>query len=288
MRERSSRPFNDWQAHIAWRAAVLAVAFAVMPAAGVSPLAAQQDDEDWIEDCRDRSDRDDRVTFCDVRVERINPRGTIRVDAGTNGGVIVRGSNRRDVEIHARIQATARSASDARSLADDIMIDARSTTIRADGPDTNNRAWWSVTFVVYVPNASDLDLVAHNGPVSISDVEGRIEANTQNGPLSLREVAGDITARTQNGPLTIELSGSTWRGRGLDAETQNGPVRLSIPENYSARLQTGTVNGPFTTDVPLMVTSLNRRSQRIDTTLGQGGPIIRAVTTNGPVSIAHR
>jgi hypothetical protein len=53
-------------------------------------------------------------------------------------------------------------------------------------------------------------------------------------------------------------------------------------------LQTGTVNGPFTTEVPLMVTSLGRRSQRIDTTLGRGGPTIRAVTTNGPVSISHR
>lgn len=268
--------------------ATLALAVSALIALPAAPASAQQEDEDWLADCRERSGRNDRETFCDVRVERIAASRLIRVDAGTNGGVIVRGSSRRDVEIHARVQASAETSGSARALADDVMIDARGSTIRADGPETNRGESWSVTFVVYVPHASDLDLVAHNGPVSITEVEGRIEANTQNGPLSLREVAGDITARTQNGPLTIELSGSTWRGRGLDAETQNGPVRLSIPENYSARLQTGTVNGPFTTEVPLMVTSLGRRSQRIDTTIGQGGPLIRAVTTNGPVSIAHR
>jgi hypothetical protein len=252
------------------------------------PASAQVDDDEWLTDCRERSDRNDRYTFCDVRVERVSARGTIRVDAGTNGGILVRGSNRRDIEIHARIQTTAESASEASAMADDVTIDARGTTISAAGPDTGNREWWSVTFVVYVPASSDLDLVAHNGPVSITDVEGRIEAHTQNGPLTLRQVAGDITARTQNGPLSVELSGTTWRGQGLDAETQNGPVRLTIPEGFSARLQTGTVNGPFTTDVPLMVTSLGRRSQRIDTTLGQGGPMIRAVTTNGPVTITRR
>jgi DUF4097 and DUF4098 domain-containing protein YvlB len=281
---------SDADRHVAriTRAVATMLVMVAAVAMGAAPVSAQQDDEDWISDCRDRSSRNDRATFCDVRVERVNARGTIRVDAGTNGGVIIRGSNRRDVEVHARIQTNAESSSLARAMADEITIDARGSTIRADGPDARNRGGWSVTFVVYVPSMSDLDLVAHNGPVSISDVEGRIEANTQNGPLSLRQVAGDITARTQNGPLTIELSGATWRGRGLDAETQNGPVRLSIPENYSAQLQTGTVNGPFTTEVPLMVTSLGRRSQRIDTTLGRGGPTIRAVTTNGPVSISHR
>ncbi len=273
------------------RAPRLTALLAIPLAFGVfegEPVAAQVDDEDWIADCRDRSERNDRYTFCDVRVELVNARGTIRVDAGMNGGVLVRGSNRRDVEVHARIQTRAESESDARLIADDIIIDTRGATITADGPETRDRESWSVTFVVYVPAASDLDLVAHNGPVSISDVEGRIEARTQNGPLSLQQVAGDVTARTQNGPLSVDLSGSTWRGRGLDAETRNGPVHVRIPEGYSARLQTGTVNGPFTTDVPLMVTSLGRRSQRIDTTLGQGGPVIRAVTTNGPVSIERR
>jgi DUF4097 and DUF4098 domain-containing protein YvlB len=145
-----------------------------------------------------------------------------------------------------------------------------------------------VTFIVYVPATSDLDLVAHNGPVSVSDVDGRIDARTQNGPVSLHDVSGDVVARTQNGPLTVDLAGSTWRGEGLDAETHNGPVRITIPEGYSAQLQTGTVNGPFSSDVPLTVTSLGRRNRRIDTTLGRGGPMIRAVTTNGPVVIQQR
>src|SRR5690606_23477122 len=91
-------------------------------------------------------------------------------------------------------------------------------------------------------------------------------------------------ARTQNGPLTVRLTGSTWSGAGLDAEASNGPVTLYVPDGYSANLETGTINGPLSSDVPLTITRLGRRSH-IDTVLGSGGPRVRVVTTNGPVSI---
>jgi hypothetical protein len=102
-------------------------------------------------------------------------------------------------------------------------------------------------------------------------------------------VSGQVNARTQNGPLTVELHGAQWNGQGLDAETRNGPVRLSIPDGYNARLETGTVNGPFDTEVPLQVTLTGRqRSRRIEATLGSGGPLVRALTTNGPVVIRRK
>ena len=72
------------------------------------------------------------------------------------------------------------------------------------------------------------------------------------------------------------------------AETSNGPLTLEIPERYNAQLETGTVNGPFTSDIPLSVRLSGRRTQRIEATLGSGGPPVRAVTTNGPVTIRAR
>jgi hypothetical protein len=84
----------------------------------------------------------------------------------------------------------------------------------------------------------------------------------------------------------VELGGTTWEGAGLDAETRNGPISISIPSNYSAVLETGTVHGPFETEIPLQVRiEPGESSRRFRVELGSGGPLVRVVTTNGPVSI---
>jgi DUF4097 and DUF4098 domain-containing protein YvlB len=260
-------------------------ALALIPA-GLS--AQRTSDDDWLRDCREPESRSSRAVFCDVRVERVAAGRTLRIDAGQNGGIRVVGSNRSDVEVHARIQVRAETENDAQDIAKDVELRLEPGSISSRGPSTGRRESWSVTFVVYVPTRTDLDLSAHNGPVGIDDVSGAIEATTVNGPLSLSGVAGDVTARTQNGPLNIDLTGSRWDGEGLDAETRNGPVHLSVPDGYSAQLETGTVNGPFDTEVPLTVTQLGRVNRRIESKLGSGGARVRAITTNGPVVIRRR
>jgi DUF4097 and DUF4098 domain-containing protein YvlB len=83
----------------------------------------------------------------------------------------------------------------------------------------------------------------------------------------------------------VHLSGTRWDGVGLDAEAHNGPVDLAIPERYNAKLETGTVNGPMDLAFPLTVTVQGRLTQRIQSTLGEGGATVRVVTTNGPLTI---
>ncbi|HET9012255.1 MAG TPA: hypothetical protein VFN38_10610, partial [Gemmatimonadaceae bacterium] len=96
----------------------------------------------------------------------------------------------------------------------------------------------------------------------------------------------DVHARTQNGSLNVQLTGTGWDGAGLDAETQNGSVRLAVPERYAATIETGTVNGSMHTDFP--VTVQGRISRRLTLPLNGGGRTIRALTTNGAVRISRR
>ena len=72
----------------------------------------------------------------------------------------------------------------------------------------------------------------------------------------------------------------------LNLETTNGGADLEIPADYSARLETATVNGGWDIDYPLVVQG--RIARRLTSDLGDGGPPIRAVTTNGGVSIDRR
>ena len=98
-----------------------------------------------------------------------------------------------------------------------------------------------------------------------------------------------MRARTENGPIGVKLGGTTWEGAGLDAETRNGPIAIRIPANYSAILETGTVNGPFETEIPLQVRlEPGQEGRQFRAELGNGGPLVRVITRNGPVSIEGR
>jgi hypothetical protein len=268
--------------------AAIALAFVVFPS---SALLAQESDEQWLEDCQDWKDWGSRARHCEIRETGMKATGRpLSIDPGMNGGVEIIGWNRDSVAVTARIQVNARTTEDAEAIARDIKIEASGGTVRATGgrgPFGRNQHW-SVSFVVMVPRRSDLTLSTHNGPLSVDDVAGRMDLSTQNGPLSLSGVGGDVHARAQNGPLMIELMGTRWEGTGLDAETQNGPADLRIPENYNAKVEFGTVNGPMDVGFPMTVTISGRVRDRINTTLGSGGPLIRVVTTNGPMTVRRQ
>jgi DUF4097 and DUF4098 domain-containing protein YvlB len=248
-------------------------------------LNAQRDEDDWLEECRDYDSRR-RVAFCEVRHSgyRQSSGGTFTAEPVRNGGVSVRGWDRDSVHVEARIRAVARTEDAARELAREVRISGARGTLGAEGPSSNRDHNWNVSFVVYVPRQTNVRAETHNGPIGLTELEGNIEVRATNGPISMRDLAGDVRARAQNGPITIRLSGSRWRGVGLDAETQNGPMVLYVPEGYNAQLETGTQNGPMSIGFPITVQGRGLES-RITTTLGSGGPTIRARTHNGPLAI---
>jgi hypothetical protein len=256
---------------------------------GPPGLRAQQSDDDtrWLARCERDHDDGDRETACEVVVESIDaPAATIAFDGGRNGGVVYKGWDADRMEVHARIQAHGDTEAEARDLARAIRLELVPGGGRAMGPDPES---WSVVFHVFVPRARDLEGTANNGPLGVEGVQGRIRLETRNGPINLRDVGGDVYARARNGPLNVALSGSTWEGKGLDAETRNGPISVSIPAGYAAVLETGTVNGPFETEIPLQVRiEPGESDRRFRVELGGGGPLVRVVTTNGPVSIESR
>jgi hypothetical protein len=270
----------------------LSTAFALL----LSPtlLLAQQidreSDAEWLEKCRERGSRwsDDRGRACEVRNVPVRLSGrSIAIDGQQNGGVRVFGWDRDQVQVTARMEAHDRTDAEARDLLSRIEIVADERGVRANGPSTDrDHEGWSVSYYVNVPRRFDLDLEAHNGGLSVAGVSGKLALDTHNGSVALVDVGGDVRAHTQNGSLNVQLTGTQWDGTGLDAETRNGSVRLAVPAQYAAQLETGTVNGSIRTDIPVTVSG--QISRRLSIPLGGGGRTIRAVTTNGSVSITRR
>jgi hypothetical protein len=268
-----------------WLTVVLLTASSVL-----LPAQGRRDDRDRSsfaqDDCtQNRNGR--RYRHCEIRESTLSGLNPIDIDAGTNGGIRVRGWDRAEVHVRARVQAEADSQAAARSLASGVRIETAGSSVRAEGPSrTGDDESWSVSFEVDVPRTAMIALHARNGGISIADFRGTAKFETRNGGVTLGDVAGDIRGETTNGGVTVNLAGDHWDGAGLDVETHNGGVRLSVPSNYSATLEAGTVNGRLDIDFPITVQGTI--SQRLTTTLGSGGAKLRVVTTNGGVSIRRR
>jgi len=237
--------------------------------------------------CRETNSGGNDYTFCEVREETMSA-GPLTVEAGTNGGIRIEGWDRNEIHVQAVINTHAQSDAQAKQLASGVQIQAGSGKVTATGPSTERREGWSVNFRINVPRHNDLDLNANNGGVTISGVSGNIRFDTNNGGVRLVDLGGDVKGATHNGGLNVLLGGTRWDGPGLDVETTNGGVTLSIPDGYNADLTTRTVNGGFRAEYPITVQGELTSRNGISTILGSGGPPVSVRTTNGGLKINRR
>lgn len=247
----------------------------------IAAAAPAQEVGEWCE----RSGDDDGARYCEVREQTLPASARLMVDAGPNGGIGVTGWGRDQVHLRAKVQARAETEARAREIAGSITIRAEGGEIRAEGPKGGDEESWSVSFELSVPTRTDLSLKTVNGGIGMEGVSGALEFRAVNGGVHLSDVAGSVHGSTTNGGLRIELTGREWQGEGMDVRTTNGGVSLEVPEGYSARLETGTVNGRLEIGFP--VTVQGRLDKTLTTQLGSGGQPIRATTTNGSVTISR-
>jgi hypothetical protein len=269
---------------------LLVTAVALAATAAALPAQRQGNDdfgrsqEAW---CRDAREAD----VCEVREETLANTRVVALDARGNGGVVVRGWDRPDARVRARVAVDAGSDAEARTIASEIKLVAEGGRIRVDGPSRDergrNRGWW-VAFELEVPRSSELTIGATNGGISIRDVRGRLDVRTTNGGIDLTDVSGDIRGETTNGGVKVGMTGDKWEGPSLEVRTVNGGITLSMPASLSAELEARTVNGGINVDFPLTVSGLVGGRREIRGTIGAGGPRIRATATNGGITINRR
>ncbi|HEX8253895.1 MAG TPA: hypothetical protein VF846_12135 [Thermoanaerobaculia bacterium] len=192
-----------------------------------------------------------------------------------------------------------------------IQVTLQGGELRATGPEGRR---WFVFYKVRVPDGANIDVETKNGPLSIRDVNGTVEARAANGPLSLSNVSGNVQANTTNGPislkggsgtmvvratngpLSVNLDGNSWRGGTLDASTQNGPLSLRMPRNYGSGVVVES-NGRGPVSCRAEGCERYRAAERDDDhprhwsdeprrfELGSGAEAVRLSTVNGPITI---
>ena len=142
------------------------------------------------------------------------------------------------------------------------------------------------------------DLRTSGGSITLSDVQGNVNGRTSGGSIRVEGLTGPADLRTSGGNIRLEnVSG------GITARTSGGSIRAHLTE-FTEDLDLRTSGGSITVDMPEtdnfeMDLSGNRvnielrnftgssERDRVEGTIGNGGPMLAARTSGGSVTVNY-
>jgi len=219
----------------------------------------------------------------------MTPDGRIELD-NINGPVHISSWDQSSVKVDAVKYADTKERLEEAKIEIDAGKDFLS--IRTKYPDHNN-SWTSgsrnnpasVEYTLTVPRTVRLDEIKLiNGSLDISGVTGEVRASCINGELRARDLAGRARLSTINGRLDArfeQLSGS-----GVELNSVNGEVEMTIPSDSNAQIDASTVSGGIHNDFGLRV-SHHFVGHNMHGELGNGGTHIKVSNVNGRIEIRH-
>ncbi|HSY33340.1 MAG TPA: hypothetical protein VLA42_15240 [Verrucomicrobiae bacterium] len=233
-------------------------------------------------------------------IARLN--GPLSVESEVNGGVQVQGWDKDTYSVTACKAADA-SGNDVERIFSQIKLSVENGRVSVSGPSEHDN--WTVFLLVRAPRSANLVLRANNGPLSIYHLDGKLEARAINGPISLQGFSGEanisaengpidlvgnsgkLRLHTENGPISVSLSGEVWKGSGLEADAQNGPLTLRVPKNYQSSLLVESdghspmsCQASFCNDARKTWDEDRRRIE-----FGNAPAVIHLSTVNGPIAV---
>jgi hypothetical protein len=255
-------------------------------------------------DCFDlhiQFDDQDAVVRSEVRTVSKAEAAVLKVRPHTNGGTQVVGWDGGDYSVTA-CRAVA-PGSGAEGMLSQITMSIENGVVSTHGPADEDG--WTVYLLIRAPRSAVIELETKNGPISVYDLDGRLTAHAQNGPISLRNFSGkanvnavngpislegsrgNISLRTVNGPINVNVKGTSWKGAGLSADAENGPVTLAVPSGYQSGFLLETSNHtPMSCRASICENARKTwddEHRRIE--YGSSAAVLRLSTVNGPVSV---
>jgi Flp pilus assembly protein TadG len=139
-----------------------------------------------------------------------------------------------------------------------------------------------VNFTVRVPQRVSFVGKTINGSITATSLTGNVNTQTINGSIKI-STSGYAEAKTINGDINVRLGDSNWPSA-LNFQTINGGINLEMPSGVSTTVDAETLNGSFSSDFPLTLTTLTSR-KHVKGVIGPGGRDLVLRTLNGSINL---
>jgi len=208
--------------------------------------------------------------------------------SNVNGSITVTGGKGDKVEIVAVKKADNQDGLDKI----EIEISHSSSEIIIETELGESNSWFSrgsnsgqVTYDVIVPASSVLDSVETvNGDVNISGVSGKVVAESVNGDLDISDLEGDVSLATVNGGVAADFTKCEGE-QNIKAETVNGRVTITLPEDADVQVSADTLNGGINGRDFGLETEKGFVGSDLNGKIGDGSARLNVDTVNGSIKI---
>jgi DUF4097 and DUF4098 domain-containing protein YvlB len=130
--------------------------------------------------------------------------------------------------------------------------------------------------------AGDLEARATNGSVDVRRIDGFVSLTTTNGSITAFDLGGIDGARTTNGSIDVDVP--AIRGE-TNIESSNGSIDAALGGGLDAELVAQTSTGSVdSSSLSLSDASVSRT--RVTGVLGDGGPTLTFLTSNGDIELS--
>ena len=220
----------------------------------------------------------------------ISPNGRVELD-NINGAVHISSWDRNEVKVDAVKYAETKERLDEAKIEVDSGKDYLSVRTKYRDHDLsfnwgshNNPA--GVDYTLTVPRAARLDEIKLiNGPLDVTGVSGEVRASCINGKLQAHNLSGRARLSTINGRLDARFD--QLAGSGVELNSVNGSVELTIPSDSKAEIDASTVSGQIDNDFGLHVHHHRYVGHDLRGELAGGGTRIELKNVNGRIEVHH-
>ena len=201
--------------------------------------------------------------------------------SNVNGSVKVEGWERDEVEVHA-VKTAKKNQSDLKLVRIEVKSEPKAVQVRTRYPEDEG-VEVNVEYRIRVPYHALLEHVdTVNGTIRVRGIEGKGDLRSVNGNVEVEDSAGGFSARTTNGNVQMELR-QLAHNASMNIETVNGSVLLALPADSDADLDVRSMNGEFSSELP--VAQPGFLSREFHGRVGHGGGAVRIRTVNGGIQV---
>ena len=216
--------------------------------------------------------------------------GRVRI-ANINGDVHISAWDRNEVKVDAVKRAYSperltEATIDVTNTADSVIIKTKypERNLNFDSRTRENNPA-SIEYRLTVPRGARIDGVELvNGSLDIEGVQGDVRASLVNGRVKANDLSGEVNLSTVNGAMEVNAAGLA-ASKGVNLNSVNGSIVLSVPSGASAQVGASTVHGGISNDFGLTVEEGQYVGRNLKGQIGSGGPRIRLNNVNGSIAI---
>ncbi len=203
------------------------------------------------------------------------------------GSITVTGADVTDCNITAEITVKAQTKEKAQKLAEEVKIELESSsdtlTIKMVKPAELKKQSLVVDFKIIAPRYMKLDCSTGVGNVTVSEIEGRIEASVNVGSIVCHMVVAELDLSSNVGSVKVKYADTAPAACNANITTNVGSIEFTAPPELSAQVSASTNIGSVKTARPITV--VGKVGKSIKGTIGSGEGKVLLKTNIGSIEI---